>query len=178
MGAERMAMTYWLSGVVWWRFGYQPRHRSTRQEEAEANGCATAAWEEPEHAWNGPSDNAEPPTDAFRPIGPRNPDILGQLTSDQLRQMLEGCALNDVARIARPLVQIIAHSSHTAATLRTALSEFRRSTREAYSLHAGTSRWSEYFKRDELGSFPAEDAVELKLRAADDAWWLLTKGMS
>ncbi len=92
--------------------------------------------------------------------------------------MLEGCALNDVVRILRPLVQIIAHSSHSASTLATAWSDFRKFTREAYALHVGASRWSEFFRRDELGSYPAEDAVELKLRAADDAWWLLTNGAS
>jgi hypothetical protein len=178
MGAERMAMTFWLSGILWWRFGYQPRHRSKRQVEADAGRYGRNGWDEPAYGWSFSSAGAEPPADAFRSISPGNPDLLGQLTGDQLRQMLEGCALNDVTRILRPLVQIIAHRSHSATTLAHAWSDFRRSTREAYSLHVGTSRWSEFFNREELGSYPAEDAVELKLRAADNAWWLLTNGVS
>jgi len=178
MGAERMAMTFWLSGILWWRFGYRPRHRSMRQVEALRGQYGTKAWNEPAYGWKFSSAGHEPPTDAFRSVSPGIPDFLGQLTNDQLRQMLEGCALNDVTRILRPLVQIIAHRSHTASTLAYAWSDFRRSTREAYSLHVGSSRWSEFFNREELGAYPAEDAVELKLRAADSAWWLLTNGVS
>lgn len=91
--------------------------------------------------------------------------------------MLEGCALDDVARIVRPLVQIIAHSSHTATTLASTWGEFRRSTRDAYALHVGACRWSDFFRREELGFYPAQDAVELKLREADQAWRLLTTGV-
>ena len=178
MGAERMALTFGMSGILSWRFGYRPRHRSTRQVEVVSARNATRKMDEPANGWSFSSAGSEPPTDAFRSISPGCPDLLGQLTSDQLRQMLEGCALNDVTRILRPLVQIIAHRSHSAATLAYAWSDFRRSTREAYSLHVGASRWSEFFDRDELGSYPAEDAVELKLRAADHAWWLLTNGVS
>jgi len=178
MGAERMAMTISLSGIMWWRIGYQPRHRSTRRALAKADRYAPQAWGEPAFGWNVLQAHPEPSTDSFRTVSPGYPDILGQLTSDQLRQMLEGCALNDVTRILRPLVQILAHQSHSAATLACAWGEFRRATREAYALHVGASRWSEYFDREELGSYPAEDAVELKLRAADNAWWLLTNGVS
>jgi len=99
------------------------------------------------------------------------------MSSEQLRHLLEGCALDDVARIVRPLVQIIAHSSHTATTLASAWGEFRRSTRDAYALHIGASRWSDFFRREELGFYPAEDAVELKLREADNAWRFITTGV-
>lgn len=147
----------WLTR--WWHSGYQPRHRSTRRAAADAE------WLEP--AWK-PADESGRQTDS---------DFHDHLSSDQLRHLLEGCALDDVARIVRPLVQIIAHSSHTATTLASTWGEFRRSTCDAYALHVGVCRWSDFFRREELGFYPAQDAVELKLREADHAWRLLTTGV-
>jgi hypothetical protein len=234
MGAERMVMTQWLTGVMWWHFGYQPRHRSTRQV-TDADWLATDGWVEPLPDWEDadpaeadpadadPADadpaDADPagadpaeaelepdanldteahldtethlepqassqshddprsPADESSPASQKGPDLHDHLTSDQLRHLLEGCALDDVARIVRPLVQVIAHSSHSAATLASTWGEFRKSTRDAYALHVGTCRWSDFFRREELGSYPAEDAVEMKLRQADHAWRLLTDGV-
>lgn len=153
MGAGRMAMMRWLTR--WWHFGYRPRHRSTRR------AAADAGWTEPAEESGRQGDS----------------DFHDHLSSDQLRHLLEGCALDDVARIVRPLVQIIAHSSHTATTLASTWGEFRRSTRDAYALHVGACRWSDFFRREELGFYPAQDAVELKLREADQAWRLLTTGV-
>jgi hypothetical protein len=152
MGAERMAVMHWLAGVLWWNFGYRPRHRSTRQDTDEQ-------WTD--DPWSG---------------RPEISDVLDHFDGDQVRQLLEGCALEDVTRIIRPLVRTIAHSSHTATSLASAWTEFARFTREAHALHFGTSLWSDYFQRDELGTYPAEDAVERKLRDADHAWRLLTDG--
>lgn len=160
MGAGRMAMTHWWTRIWRRHFGYQPRHRSTRQAAADTEWYATVARDEP----------AAPAVQVQRPI------LHDHLSSDQLRHLLEGCALDDVARIVRPLVQIIAHSSHTTTTLACAWGEFRRSTRDAYALHVGACRWSDFFSREELGFYPAEDAVVMKLRQADHAWQLLTSG--
>jgi hypothetical protein len=189
MGAERMAMTTWLTR-------YQPRHRSTRQAAAESEWLATDTWaeslpaldDEPTDAgqWTDPEPQADqltqadqvPQPDESGPASQGESDLHDHLSSDQLRHLLEGCALDDVARIVRPLVQIIAHSSHSTTTLASAWGEFRRSTRDAYALHVGACRWSDFFKREELGFYPAEDAVERKLREADHAWQLLTTGMS
>ena len=161
-------MTHRLAGMSRRHFGYRPRHRSTRQE-AEAEWLATDPWDEPLHTWDEPPDESGPARQG-------ESSLHDHLSSDQLRHLLEGCALDDVARIVRPLVEIIAHSSHTATTLASAWGEFRRSTCDAYALHVGVCRWSDFFKREELGFHPAEDAVERKLREADHAWRLLTTG--
>jgi hypothetical protein len=189
MGAERMTMTQRR------HTGYQPRHRSTRRVAAD-EWLATNSWDEPLPAWNDePTDAGQwadpepqadqqtqadqwPQPDLSGPASQGESDLSDHLSSDQLRNLLEGCALDDMARIVRPLVQIIAHSSHTATTLTSAWGEFRRSTRDAYALHVGACRWSDFFRREELGFYPAEDAVELKLREADHAWQLLTTGLS
>jgi hypothetical protein len=191
MGAERMAMTQWVPGRL---FGYQPRHRSTRQA-ADVEWLPAETWDEPTFEWDYDPTYAEqradpePQADQLRQddqalrsdeFGPANQGESGlhdHMSSEQLRHLLEGCALDDVARIVRPLVQIIAHSSHTATTLASAWGEFRRSTRDAYALHIGASRWSDFFRREELGFYPAEDAVELKLREADSAWRFITTGV-
>jgi hypothetical protein len=192
MGAERMAMTQWLPGR---HLGYQPRHRSTRQTAADIEWLVTDEWDEPSPDWDDePTDagqlaDPEPELDQLTqadqalqpdesgPVSQGESDLHDHLSSDQLRHLLEGCALDDVARIVRPLVQIIAHSSLSTTTLASAWGEFRRSTRDAYALHIGACRWSDFFKREELGFYPAQDAVELKLREADDAWRLLTTGV-
>jgi hypothetical protein len=186
-----------VTGVAWWHFGYQPRHRSTREDMADADWHTTEPWDAPTQDWDRLLDNPEPAAEpslpasegpasegpvsegpvSGRPVSEGTQDFVDQLTGDQLRQVLEGCALDDVERIVRPLVKSIAHSSHTATTLASAWSNFQRSTRDAYALHVGASRWWDFFKREELGSHPAEDAVELKLREADDAWWLITNGV-
>lgn len=194
MGAERMAMTHRLTGISWWHFGYQPRHRSTRQD-TDAEWLATDAWNEPLSAWDealtdarqwvDPESRADQPTqvdlalrpDEFGPASQGESELHDHLSSDQLRHLLEGCALDDVARIVRPLVQIIAHPSHTATTLASAWGEFRKCTRDAYALHVGACRWSDFFEREDLGFYPAEDAVERKLREADHAWQMLTTGL-
>jgi hypothetical protein len=191
MGAERMAMTHWMPGR---HLGYQPRHRSTRQA-ADVEWLATETCDEPSFEWDyDPTDAGQwaspgPEADQLKyddqslqldepgPASQAGPYLHDHLSSDQLRHLLEGCALDDVARIVRPLVQIIAHSSHTTTTLASAWGEFRKSTRDAYALHIGASRWSDFFRREDLGFYPAEDAVELKLREADHAWRMITTGM-
>jgi len=191
MGAERMATT--------WMTRYQPRHRSTRRAAAEAEWFVPDPWDEPlpdeplfawdyepgdAGQWGDPERQADqltlelqaPEADESDPASEGESDLHDHLSSDQLRHLLEGCALDDVARIVRPLVQIIAHRSHTATTLACAWGEFRKCTRDAYALHVGACRWSDFFRREELGFYPAEDAVELKLRQADHAWQLLITG--
>ena len=178
----------------WWQLGYQPRHRSTRRAEAD-EWLAANTWGEPAPAWDdAPTDAGQwadpqpraahltqadqaPPPDESDPVGQGESSLHDHLSGEQLRHLLEGCALEDVARIVRPLVQIIAHSSHTATTLASSWSEFQRSTRDAYALHVGVCRWSDFFRREELGFYPAQDAVERKLREADHAWRMLTTGV-
>jgi hypothetical protein len=167
-----------VTSTTRWHIGYQPRHRSTRQDLADADSQPTEPWDAPTQDWDRLLSGPGPAPEEPWPAGEGTPDFLDQLTGDQLRQVLEGCALDDVERIVRPLVQSIAHCSHSATSLASAWGDFQRSTRDAYALHVGASRWSDFFARNELGSHPAEDAVELKLREADDAWWLITNGVS
>jgi len=171
-----MVIRRWLKGILWWHFRYQPRHRSTRLSSSEADWLDMETWDESLPEWDGQPEDSVPQDDASWLPGQEEPELLDHLSSAQLRHLLEGCALDDMARIVRPLVQTIAHSSHSAVTLATAWGEFRRSTRDAYALHVGACRWSDFFQREELGFYPAEDAVELKLQEADHAWQLLTHG--
>lgn len=171
MGAGRMAMMRWLTRRSKKHLGYQPRHRSTRRAAADADWHDTDTWDEVQATQPGRQPGR------YGPASRRRSDLHDHLSSDQLRHLLEGCALDDVARIVRPLVQIIAHSSHSGTTLAIAWAEFRRSTRDAYALHVGACRWSDFFRREELGVYPAEDAVEMKLREADHAWQLLITGV-
>jgi hypothetical protein len=93
-----------------------------------------------------------------------------------MRRMLEACAINDLTETTPELVQLIADSSHTSATLMSAWTDFREAIRDAYALHHGTRAWWEFFSRQDLGSYPEIQAVEAKLSMADDAWWLITSG--
>src|SRR5260370_32887137 len=83
MGAERMAMTWWLSGILWWNFGYQPRHRSTRQAPT-AHGRVREPWDGPVYGWASPSRGPEPPTVSWA-MSPAGPDFIAQPTHEQLR---------------------------------------------------------------------------------------------
>jgi hypothetical protein len=104
-------------------------------------------------------------------------DFLGELTSGQIRRMLEGSAINDkFTRSIPDLVHQVAHSSHTSATLASAWADFRDATRDARALRLGRRAWWEFFRPLDLGSSPQAEAVQIKLSLADDAWWLITNG--
>jgi len=175
MGAERMGMT-WLSGVLPLDAGYHPRHRSTRRDDLDIDRLEES-WHEPlpEHE-SGPADTGlssemvevteDLPAQCF----------LDQMTVGEVRRILEGCALHDVTRVVPELVQLIAHSSHTPATITRAWSEFEEATRDVYALHLRIRNWSVLFRRDELGACPHEDAAESVLSYADYAWRLITRG--
>ena len=74
------------------------------------------------------------------------------------------------------LVEVIAHASHTSATLAGAWSNFQEATRDAYALHLARRGWWEFFRQKDLGACPQAHAVEVKLSLADDAWCLITNG--
>jgi hypothetical protein len=106
-------------------------------------------------------------------------DFLDQLTSGQIRRMLEGSAINgDLTEAVPDLVLMLAHSSHTSATLASAWDDFQEAVRDAYALHLSRRAWWEFFSRQDLGSCPQEQAVEIKLNDADDAWCLIVNGWS
>jgi hypothetical protein len=176
MGAER-TMTGWLAGILIGDIGYQPRHRSTRRDLAGAD-LPVSEWDDHSCGWDEWPDYRDAPTDPSWLVGPAGqPDILDQLTSDELRRLLEDCALDDVTKNIPDLVRAIGHSSHTTATLTSAWREFRQCTRDAYALRLRTrGGWAESFG-DDQGHYPGADAVALKLRQADDAWWLITNGL-
>jgi hypothetical protein len=106
-------------------------------------------------------------------------DFLEQLTSGQVRRMLESSAINgDLTGPVPDLVHTIAHSSHTSATLASAWSDYQEAVRDAYALHLSKRAWWEFFCRQDLGSYPQEQAVEIMLSHADDAWYLIIGGSS
>jgi hypothetical protein len=175
MGAERMGMT-WLTGVLPLDTGYQPRHRSTRRDELDIDRL--------EDSWHDPLPE---PESGFADAGPSSEMVevaedqpaqcfLDQMTVGEVRRILEGCALHDVTRVVPELVQLIAHSSHTPATITRAWSEFEEATRDVYALHLRIRNWSALFRRDELGACPYDDAAESVLSYADYAWRLITRG--
>jgi hypothetical protein len=175
MGAERMGMT-WLTGVLPLETGYQPRHRSTRRGELDIDQLGDS-WHEPL-----PEPESRPaaagPSGKMVEVTEDSPAqcFLDQMTVGEIRRILEGCALHNVTRVVPELVQRIAHSSHTPATITRAWSEFEEATRDVYALHLRIRNWSALFRRDELGACPHEDEAESVLSCADYAWRLITRG--
>jgi hypothetical protein len=167
-----------LAGVLLWQIGYRPRHRLGRLGHAAAWTEPVAAMDEPGASFHDAQAGQEPAARASSPRRQHAPDLLGRLTGEQLRQLLEGCALNDMAGVARQLVEVVGHSSHTGASLLTAWRAFRGSVRQAHELHMGARLWSEFFSRDDLGPHPSDEAVALKLREADHAWSQITNGVT
>jgi hypothetical protein len=183
-----------LAGFSLRNIGYQPRHRSPRRDYAEAGWLSQLPAEDPSPEEYGDSSvrsqlgggfgdvadtSTETGTSADAPeqaSESAEPDVLDQLTSGQLRRILEGCAINDVTKITPEIVTLIAHSSHSAATLAGAWRDFQQATRDSYELHLGRRAWWEFFDGQDLGPFPEIQAVEIKLREADDAWSLITNG--
>ena len=104
-------------------------------------------------------------------------DFRDEFTRGQVRRMLEGSAINDNLLETLPeLVSLVAHSSHTSATLGSAWTEFQEATRDAHALRVGVRAWWEFFRPQDLGSCPQAEAVEIKPSLADDAWCLITNG--
>jgi hypothetical protein len=175
MGAERMGMT-WLPALRPSDAAYQPRHRSTRQ-----GGDGMARFDR--DTWHGSPGQPGRPTGA-RPWADPNetidatsePDFLDLLTIGEIRRMLEGCALDDVSQIVPELVGLIAHSSHTRATLTSAWNEFADATRDAFALHARLRDGSDRFGPAQFGADHGADAVVAMMTYADEAWQLITRG--
>jgi hypothetical protein len=175
MGAERMVTTWFAGFLFLWNTGYQARHRSKRRAGAGAGRPAQSAWEVTSCAEAGrPAEPASPETGPWMASPTAEPDFLEELADGQLRRMLEGCALEDLTRIIPEIVQVIARSS--ADTMTTAWNDFREATRSAGALRLGAHHWPEFLDRANLGSYPEEDAVVIKLGEADDALWLITNG--
>lgn len=173
MGAERMNGRF--AGLLMGEFGYRPRHRSTRQALVSAGRLPQREWED--HARIA-DDRPEMATDAKWLAGPAGqPDSLDQLTSDEIRRLAEGFALGYCTRDVPELVRAIGHSSHTAATLTSAWREFRQSIRDLYALRLRTRNWTGFCWQEGQGLSQDADAVEMKVRQADDAWWLITNGL-
>jgi hypothetical protein len=177
-GAERTTLSR-LAGVLRWNAGYQPRHRSPRRDYSETDWLGLQADDPP------PDQYCEPtwPDLSAEEAGPdddsEEPDFLGQPTSGQIRRMLERSAINgDLTEALPDLVQTIAHSSHTSATLASAWRDFQEAVRDAYALHLSRRAWWEFFWGRDLGSCPQELAVDIKLGHADDAWYMLMNGCS
>jgi hypothetical protein len=150
---------------------YQPRHRSTGRTE---NG-----FDEPGSYWldhlSGPGSGSVTtgPSAERQEFDDDQPaqDFRDQMTFGEIRRILEGCALDDPTTVVPDLVQLIAHSSHTPATLASAWSQFEQASRDVYALHLRIRDWSALFRRDE-----PDEAVALMLSYADEAWRMITLG--
>jgi hypothetical protein len=170
-------MNGWLAGLVG-DFGYRPRHRSTRQALVGAGRLPQSEWDHPASLVDDRPDWPDTATDASWLAGPAGqPDLLDQLTSDEIRRLAEGFALGYSTRNVPDLVQAIGHSSHTAATLTSAWREFRESIRDMYALRLRSRNWTGFYWREDEGSHSDAAALEQKARQADDAWWLITNGL-
>jgi hypothetical protein len=153
--------------------GYQPRHRSPRWDKADEQILAGL----PPVRIGGSASIRCPDDASWLSDDCADSDFLGELTSGQIRRMLEGSAINDkLTRSIPELVYLVAHSSHTSASLARAWSAFRDATRDAHALRLGRRRWWEFFRPHDLGPSPQAEAVRIKLSLADDAWWSITNG--
>jgi hypothetical protein len=167
-----MGMT-WITGALFSEAGYQPRHRSPRQ--AGNGGDRHASVVQDDLSW--PDCEPAPSRScAGRGEVDSGQDFLDQLTFGEIRRILEGCALDDPTTVVPELVPLVAHSSHTPATLARAWGEFEEATREAYALHVRIRDWSAFFGQGEVRSHPSDGAVALLKGSADDAWRTITQG--
>jgi hypothetical protein len=162
-----------LAGHPFRVFGYQPRHRSPRWDKADERILAGL----PPVRFGGSASIGPSDAPSWLSDDCGDSDFLGELTSGQIRRMLEGSAINDKCTRSIPeLVHRVAHSSHTSATLIGAWADFRNATRDAHALRLGRRAWWEFFRPHDLGSSPQAEAVQIKLSLADDAWWSITNG--
>src|SRR5258708_4069358 len=176
MGAKRMGVT-WLTVARLSDTVYRPRHRLTRQSGNGAARCDSDTCHHGSPGQPGGLVSAMSWPDTCKVTdGTRGPDSLDHLTIVEIRRILEGYATDDVTGAMPELVPLIAHSSHTPATLTSAWSGFAQATRDAYALHLRIRDGSDFFGPDELGADPGADAVLIELTHADEAWRMITRG--
>src|SRR5262245_48436232 len=97
MGAGRRTKG-WVAGLLVWDLGYQPRHRSTRRVMY-GTDLPDPEWDDRSYGQGQWPCCRAVPTDPSWLVGPAElPDVLDQLTSDQVRRLLEDCALDDVSK--------------------------------------------------------------------------------
>jgi hypothetical protein len=178
-----MGMT-WLTGATPSEVGYRPRHRSTRrggtQIDQHDRGWQVY-WPElagrPAEPQPGPVSPVSPVSETSEATdGQAGETFLDQLTVGEVRRILEGCALHNLSRAVPELVQHIAHSSHTPATITKAWSEFEEATRDMYALHLRGDDRSAAFKATDQNPCPDQELVAIVRSYADHAWQLITGG--
>jgi len=154
---------------------YQPRHRSKRRNGLGLGGLPLRRREDLSGARIGrPPGPRLAMDDAWMPSPPEDSYIVDELAGGQLRRLLEGCALDELARIIPEIVQVIVHSSASTAT--TGWNQFQEATWNARALGLGSHRWLESYDRRNLGPYPDEHAVVIKLGRAHEALWVITNG--
>jgi hypothetical protein len=169
----------WLSATAQPRGAYTPRHRSMRQR-AMSREFAGNGWEDTMDTMDGTrlraADSATLGLPADLADQAQESAVLDQLTPGEVRRILEGCALDELGLVVPELMHLVAHSSHTDATLAVAWNDFVEATRDAYALQLHMRDWSDFFSSDELGAHPCDGAVAIKMTDADEAWRLITRG--
>jgi hypothetical protein len=171
----------WLSGfLLLGDAGYEARHRSKRQ----AGPGIGRLGHRPEYSYGPAADDYQswPGSPAGVPWEPRPgaaPELPDLLASDQLHRVLEGFALDDLARIIPEIVQVIVGSSED--TMTSAWNDFREAAWNARALRVGPGLWAEPMDPEEpdpdeedADPYPEEDAVVIKVGQAPDALWLIT----
>jgi hypothetical protein len=182
-----MVMT-WLAGfLLLGDTGYEPRHRSKRQVSPGIGRLGQRRRGHPFSAAVSHRPGSGSPVDgSWMPSPPAELEFLDQPGSNQLHRMLEGCALDDLARIIPDIVQVIVRSS--ADTMTSAWNDFREAAWNARALRLGPCLWAEPLNHTnldpcledpdpypgELDPYPEEDAVVIKVGQAHDALWLIT----
>ena len=174
----------WLAGfLLLGDAGYEARHRSKRQA---GPGIGRLGQHRPEYP-SAATDYYQPGPDSpaavsWMPSPPAAPEFPDLLSSNELHRMLEGCALDDLARIIPEIVQVIVGSS--ADTETSAWNDFREAAWNARALRVGPGLWAEPLDpedpedpdpyEEELDPYPEEDAVVIKVGQAPDVLWLIT----
>lgn len=177
-----MVMTWFAGFLLLGGDGYEARHRSKRQAGSGIGRLGQRRREHPPDAavsyWSGSGSPVEASLICSPPAAPEFPD---QSTGNQLDRVLEGCALDDLARIIPEIVQVIARSS--ADTVTSAWNDFREATWNARALRVGPGLWADFMDAcpedpdpcpENIDPYPEEDALVIKVGHARDALWLIT----
>jgi len=171
----------WLSGfLLLGDAGYEARHRSKRQA---GPGIGRLGYHRTEYSSAAEADDYEsglgPPLAVPWPSPPAAPEFRDRLANYQLHRVLEGCGIDDLARIIPEIVQVIVGSS--ADTMTSAWNDFREAAWNARALRVGPGLWAEPMDpedpdpyEEDADSYPEEDAVVIKVGQAQDALWLIT----
>jgi hypothetical protein len=180
-------VTTWFAGfLLLWDTGYEPRHRSKRQVGPGIGRLGQHRRDYPACGEADPLGSGSSADGSWMSSPAVEHEFGDQPEGNQLHHMLEGCALDELARIIPEMVQVIVRSS--ADTMTSAWNDFREAAWNARALRVGPRLWAEPLDDrrlapcseeahpywEEMDPYPEEDAVVIKFGQAHDALWLIT----